>query len=129
MAIISVSAPSGSTSTSISRVRSGRSSGLGGSAVSISMMEEVKAEIRVSCIRVGWFGTFFFFLFLLYWNFGISSVFFCFDFLLFPSNKPSNTPSSSFRQIYRHPDYLNKHIWEHTRQWCEASKFVLSEHQ
>ena len=32
-------------------------------------------------------------------------------------------------QVYRHPNCLNKHRWEHTRQWREASKFVLSKHQ
>lgn len=32
-------------------------------------------------------------------------------------------------KIYRHPNCLNKHRWEHTRQWREASKFVLSKHQ
>lgn len=33
------------------------------------------------------------------------------------------------KKIYRHPNCLNKHRWEHTRQWREASKFVLSKHQ
>ncbi|KAF9531426.1 hypothetical protein CPB83DRAFT_833554 [Crepidotus variabilis] len=35
----------------------------------------------------------------------------------------------SCSKIYRHPNCLNKHRWEHTRQWREASKFVLSKHQ
>ncbi|KJA22525.1 hypothetical protein HYPSUDRAFT_651698 [Hypholoma sublateritium FD-334 SS-4] len=35
----------------------------------------------------------------------------------------------SCAKIYRHPNCLNKHRWEHTRQWREASKFVLSKHQ
>jgi len=43
-------------------------------------------------------------------------------------NKPSNT-FSSFHQINRHPNCLNKHRWEHTQQWREASKFVLTKHQ
>jgi hypothetical protein len=32
-------------------------------------------------------------------------------------------------QVYRHPSCLIKHRWEHTPQWREASKFVLSKHQ
>ncbi|KAH8827640.1 hypothetical protein DL96DRAFT_1599747 [Flagelloscypha sp. PMI_526] len=32
-------------------------------------------------------------------------------------------------KIYRHPSCLIKHRWEHTTQWREASKFVLSKHQ
>ena len=35
----------------------------------------------------------------------------------------------SCAKVYRHPNCLNKHRWEHTRQWREASKFVLSKHQ
>ncbi|KAF8811177.1 hypothetical protein BYT27DRAFT_7184553 [Phlegmacium glaucopus] len=35
----------------------------------------------------------------------------------------------SCSKVYRHPNCLNKHRWEHTRQWREASKFVLSKHQ
>ena len=34
-----------------------------------------------------------------------------------------------FFQVYRHPSCLIKHRWEHTPQWREASKFVLSKHQ
>lgn len=34
-----------------------------------------------------------------------------------------------FVQVYRHPSCLIKHRWEHTPQWREASKFVLSKHQ
>ena len=52
------------------------------------------------------------------------------DFFLFfsLSNEPSNT-LSLFRQIYHRPNCLNKHRWEHTRQWREASNFVLSKHR
>lgn len=32
-------------------------------------------------------------------------------------------------KIYRHPSCLIKHRWEHTTQWREASKLVLSKHQ
>lgn len=32
-------------------------------------------------------------------------------------------------QVYRHPSCLIKHRWEHSPQWREASKFVLSKHQ
>ncbi|KAL4079987.1 hypothetical protein V8B97DRAFT_2020729 [Scleroderma yunnanense] len=32
-------------------------------------------------------------------------------------------------KVYRHPSCLIKHRWEHTPQWREASKFVLSKHQ
>ncbi|OAX35484.1 hypothetical protein K503DRAFT_773429 [Rhizopogon vinicolor AM-OR11-026] len=35
----------------------------------------------------------------------------------------------SCSKIYRHPSCLIKHRWEHTPQWREASKFVLSKHQ
>lgn len=35
----------------------------------------------------------------------------------------------SCAKVYRHPNCLNKHRWEHTAQWREASKFVLSKHQ
>jgi hypothetical protein len=41
----------------------------------------------------------------------------------------ANAPPYHRFQIYRHPNCLNKHRWEHTRQWREASKFVLSKHQ
>ncbi|KAH7907059.1 hypothetical protein BJ138DRAFT_1117016 [Hygrophoropsis aurantiaca] len=35
----------------------------------------------------------------------------------------------SCSKVYRHPSCLIKHRWEHTPQWREASKFVLSKHQ
>lgn len=35
----------------------------------------------------------------------------------------------SCSKVYRHPSCLIKHRWEHTPQWQEASKFVLSKHQ
>ncbi|KAF9220378.1 hypothetical protein BS17DRAFT_349673 [Gyrodon lividus] len=35
----------------------------------------------------------------------------------------------SCSKVYRHPSCLVKHRWEHTPQWREASKFVLSKHQ
>ncbi|KAG6376555.1 hypothetical protein JVT61DRAFT_1530 [Boletus reticuloceps] len=35
----------------------------------------------------------------------------------------------SCSKVYRHPSCLIKHRWEHTLQWREASKFVLSKHQ
>lgn len=35
----------------------------------------------------------------------------------------------SLVQMYRHPSCLVKHRWEHTPQWREASKFMLSKHQ
>ena len=51
-----------------------------------------------------------------------------FSFYFSLSNEPSNAPSL-FRQIYHRPNCLNKHRWEHTRQWRETSKFILSKHQ
>ncbi|KDQ53943.1 hypothetical protein JAAARDRAFT_418499 [Jaapia argillacea MUCL 33604] len=35
----------------------------------------------------------------------------------------------SCSKVYRHPSCLIKHRWEHSPQWREASKFVLSKHQ
>ncbi|KAL5483570.1 hypothetical protein ACEPAI_8802 [Sanghuangporus weigelae] len=35
----------------------------------------------------------------------------------------------SCSKVYRHPSCLVKHRWEHTPQWREASKFMLSKHQ
>jgi hypothetical protein len=34
-----------------------------------------------------------------------------------------------FGQVYRHPNCLVKHRWEHSPHWREASKFLLSKHQ
>jgi len=33
------------------------------------------------------------------------------------------------RQVYRHPQCLVKHRWEHTEYWADASKLMLSKHQ
>ncbi|VDC05433.1 unnamed protein product [Peniophora sp. CBMAI 1063] len=35
----------------------------------------------------------------------------------------------SCSKVYRHPSCLIKHRWEHTPQWREASKLMLSKHQ
>lgn len=35
----------------------------------------------------------------------------------------------TFQQVYRHPNCLVKHRWEHSPHWREASKFLLSKHQ
>jgi hypothetical protein len=72
-------------------------------------------------VVIRWVGSrvfvfFCFVLFLLYRSFGISPFFSCGFPSLLSSNKPSNHPSF-FRQIYRHPNSLNKGRWEHTRQW------------
>ncbi|KAJ3043658.1 hypothetical protein HDV00_004431 [Rhizophlyctis rosea] len=32
-------------------------------------------------------------------------------------------------KIYKHPNCLSKHRWEHTEHWKEAAKFSLSKHQ
>lgn len=48
-----------------------------------------------------------------------------------PLNPP--TPSSLILltpfQVYRHPNCLVKHRWEHNPYWTEASQFLLSKHQ
>lgn len=35
----------------------------------------------------------------------------------------------SCSKVYRHPSCLIKHRWEHSPQWREASKLLLSKHQ
>ncbi|KAF9476256.1 hypothetical protein BDN70DRAFT_185809 [Pholiota conissans] len=46
-----------------------------------------------------------------------------------PKKRGVDYKCESCAKVYRHPNCLNKHRWEHTRQWREASKFVLSKHQ
>ncbi|TPX66612.1 hypothetical protein SpCBS45565_g04380 [Spizellomyces sp. 'palustris'] len=52
----------------------------------------------------------------------------------FPSTTSSNGGGKSYQcetcgKVYKHPNCLLKHKWEHTEHWKEAAKFSLSKHQ
>ena len=76
---------------------------------------EYKCE---SCNKVGWFEITLYGL----WDF-FCFFFFSFNFLLFFFLSTNPFTVNFLLQIYRNLNCLNKHKWEHTWQWCEASKF------
>ncbi|KAJ3277811.1 hypothetical protein HK104_002949 [Borealophlyctis nickersoniae] len=50
------------------------------------------------------------------------------------TSAPTSSPLKTYKcetcgKVYKHPNCLSKHKWEHTEHWKEAAKFSLSKHQ